>query len=165
MSRVVAKGLENRRHMIIRSLERHIFQKILERNEGRARRVPEPGLHAPSGSRWTSTPTSSARSSSCVTVATSAVRPRWRSSTSTRTSRCCAGPRSGSPTTECSSPQTPFSSPVSNPYGAPGGQQPPNAPPSGQPGNVGPSGQPRTEGGRPSGVKEETKRAPRGSKA
>lgn len=34
MSRVIAKGLENRRHMIMRSLEKHVFKAIIERNKG-----------------------------------------------------------------------------------------------------------------------------------
>lgn len=33
MSRVVAKGLESRRHMILRAIERGIFGKIMDRNE------------------------------------------------------------------------------------------------------------------------------------
>jgi hypothetical protein len=34
MSRVVAKGIESRRHMLVRSLERAIFRKIIAANEG-----------------------------------------------------------------------------------------------------------------------------------
>jgi hypothetical protein len=34
MSRVVAKGIENRRHMLVRTLERAIFAKVIERNQG-----------------------------------------------------------------------------------------------------------------------------------
>ncbi len=34
MSRVVSQGLENRRHMLVRSVERSIFRKIMDRNPG-----------------------------------------------------------------------------------------------------------------------------------
>ena len=34
MSRVIAKGLENRRHMILRTLEKRIFKAIMDRNAG-----------------------------------------------------------------------------------------------------------------------------------
>ena len=34
MSRVVARGLENRRHQLVRSLERFVFREIKERSEG-----------------------------------------------------------------------------------------------------------------------------------
>jgi len=68
--------------------------------------------------------------------------------------------------------QTPHSSPAANPCGAPGqavpGVTPPQLPPGGNQNvqsNLGPKGQPRTEGGRPPGVTEEKPRNPAGQGA
>ena len=169
MSRVVARGLESRRHMIVRSLQKHIFKLVLEKNEGVLDEMPTLAF-APKR----------------ITLDFSAdiingiLKLRDRGDISRETTleeldfdqdnEVLRRARERVLHDRVFESQTPFSSPGANPYAAPG-QQPPQLQPGGQPpapkpgGNVGPNGQPRTEGGRPSGVTEETPRATKGSKS
>lgn len=156
MSRVVARGLESRRHMIVRSLEKHIFQMILDKNEGVLDESP-----------------SLAFSPKRITLNFEAdvlgqiLKLRDRGDISRETMleeidydqdvEVRRRARERVDYDRVFESQTPHSSPLSNPYGTQPppqlpGQQPPNPQQPG--GNVGPKGQPRTEGGRPSGVTE-----------
>ncbi|NUS01933.1 MAG: hypothetical protein HOV97_05140 [Nonomuraea sp.] len=181
MSRVVATGLQNRRHMIVRTIEKEIFRAIMRKNEG----VPDfdefPSL---------------VFSPKKITLDVSAdilgqvLKLRDRGDISRETTleeldfdqdvEVLRRARERVDYDRVFESSTPFSSPSANPYGtpaappsrSPAGQGQPSGPdggipqqPSGaQPGsNVAPSGQPRTEGGRPSGVTETQPRNPRGS--
>jgi hypothetical protein len=153
MSRVISKGLENQRHMMLRSIEEHIFAKIMERNEGVLEEFPNLEF----------TPKRIALDFS-TDIVNSILKLRDRGDISRETTleeldfdQDLEVLRRGKervlydPIFES---QTPFSSPTQNPYGPAAGGQPP--PPPGD--NVGPNGQPRTEGGRPPGTKEDKPR-------
>lgn len=161
MSRVVSKGLENDRHMQLRTIESEVFAKVIERNEGVLEEFPNLEF----------TPKRISLEFSAEIV-TSILKLRDRGDISRETTleeldfdQDLEVLRRGKERVlydQIFESQTPFSSPQQNPYG--GGQ--PNIPPQQQPnfngnapaskGNVGPNGQPRTEGGRPPG-KTETK--------
>jgi hypothetical protein len=179
MARVVARGLEDRRHMLVRSMERHIFKEICDANEDDLDEFP--GL--------TFSPKRIALDYS-ADVINGILKLRDRGDISRETTleeldydqdvevlRRARERVVYDPVFESS---TPFSSPLANPYGVGGNNGAP--PPPGQPGgpatppqnipggqqpaatkpgsNVGPNGQPRTEGGRPPGV---TETKPRGT--
>lgn len=148
MSRVVAKGLENRRHMILRAIERDVFKLILDKNQGVIDEMP-----------------SLAFTPKRITLDVSAdiigqiLKLRDRGDISRETTleeldfdqdvEVLRRAQERVLYDKVFESSTPHSSPDANPYAA---TQPP-AP--GQPGgNVGPKGQPRTEGGRPAGVSE-----------
>jgi hypothetical protein len=163
MSRVVAKGLESRRHMIVRSLERHIFKLVLERNEGVLDERPQLEF---SPKRITL--------DFKADVMAQILKLRDRGDISRETTleeldydqerEVLRRARERAEYDQVFSSATPFASPTQQPYatgqpGQPPGQQP--GPP-GQP-NVGPNGQPRTEGGRPAGKTEDEPRAKKGT--
>lgn len=163
MSLVVSTGLESRRHMMIRTLEKKVFAVMLQRNPD----LEEfPGL-----SFMPKRITLDFQADIMAQV----LKLRDRGDISRETTleelnydQDTEVVRRGrervlyDPIFES---QTPHSSPASNPYGT-------NVPPQQQPNfqgnapapanNLGPSGQPRTEGGRPSGVKETQPRARKG---
>lgn len=161
MSRVVAKGLESRRHMLVRSLERHVFKLIVDRNAGVLDESPQLEF-APKR----------------ITLDFKAdimgqiLKLRDRGDISRETTleeldydqdrEVLRRAREKAEYDDVFSSATPFASPTLQPYqpGAPG--QP--GQPGGQP-NVGPNGQPRTEGGRPPAVTENQPRAPKGSQS
>jgi len=180
MARVVARGLEDRRHMLVRSMERHIFKEICDANEDDLDEFPA----------LTFSPKRIALDYS-ADVINGILKLRDRGDISRETTleeldydqdvevlRRARERVVYDPVFESS---TPFSSPLANPYGVqpPGGGTPPPGQPGGPPtpaqnipggqqpaatkpgSNVGPNGQPRTEGGRPKGVTETT---PRGGK-
>lgn len=165
MSQIVAKGLESRRHMILRSLEKHVFSAILERNEGVIDETPKLEF-APK--RIT------LDFNNDIMAGILKLRDRGDISRETTLEELdydqdVEALRRGrervkyDPTFQS---QTPHSSPTSNPYGAPGqavpGVTPPQLPPGGNQNvqnNLGPKGQPRTEGGRPNGAKDTKSRA------
>lgn len=159
MSRVVARGLESRRHMIVRSLEKHVFKMILEKNEGVLDEMPSL-LFTPKRITLDFN----------ADVIGQILKLRDRGDISRETmleeldfDQDTEVLRRGLERVlydRIFESQTPFSSPMANPYGpAQGGPAQP-----GQPGgNVGPNGQSRTEGGRPPAVQEERPRATKGS--
>lgn len=156
MSRVIAKGLENRRHMILRSLERHVFRQVMERN------ADVPGFDEFPSLSFTP---------KRITLDVSAdiiqqiLKLRDRGDISRETTleeldfdqdvEVLRRAEERVLYDRVFESQTPHSSPLANPYAA---QQPP-APAS----NVGPNGQPRTEGGRPPGLTEDEPRNPPGA--
>lgn len=160
MSRVIAKGLENRRHMILRSIEKNVFRQIMERNQG----VVD----------WNEMPSLSFTPKR-ITLDVSAdiiqqvLKLRDRGDISRETTleeldydqdvEVLRRAQERVLYDRVFESTTPHSSPMSNPYATPqpptpggGGAQNGDAP------NVGPNGQPRTEGGRPTGVKEDQPR-------
>jgi len=166
MSRVVAKGLESRRHMIVRSLERHVFDAILERNSGVLDESPQLEF-APKRITLDFK----------ADIMAQILKLRDRGDISRETTleeldydqdrEVLRRARERAEYDDVFSSATPFASPTQQPYqpGQPGAQ--PGQP--AQPGqqapkpNVGPAGQPRTEGGRPAGVSESNPRAKKGS--
>lgn len=175
MSRVIATGLQNRRHMLVRSLEKEIFKAIMKRNEGVRDFDEFPSLAF------------SPRKISLDfnnDVMNGILKLRDRGDISRETTleeidfdqdvEVLRRARERVDYDRVFESSTPHSSPAANPYGTgvglpgqppPSGAQPGGAPPGKvvdpqQPGgNVGPAGQPRTEGGRPSGVTEDKPRA------
>jgi len=164
MSQIVAKGLESRRHMILRSLEKEIFKAVMDKNE----ELDEfPALvFAPKRITLDFN----------QDIASAILKLRDRGDISRETTleeldydqdaEVLRRGRERALYDDVFQSQTPHSSPTTNPYGAPGqatpGVTPPQLPPGGNQNvqnNLGPKGQPRTEGGRPSGVKETKKRA------
>lgn len=166
MSRVVASGLQNRRHMIGRSLESKIFRKVMERNEDVKDFDEFPSLAF------------SPRKISLdlkAEVLQQVLKLRDRGDISRETTleefdhdqdlEVLRRARERVTYDRVFESSTPHSSPMANPYAPqpPGqlGHQPP-----GQPGgNVGPNGQPRTEGGRPPGQAEDEPRQTKGQGA
>ena len=148
MSQIVSKGLESRRHMIVRSLEKHIFKAILERNAGVLDEFPHLEF-APK--RIT------LDFNQDVVSAVLKLRDRGDISRETaleeldydQDTEVLRRGREKGLYDQVFQSQTPHSSPVTNPYGVPT-----NLPPN----NLGPSGQPRTEGGRPVGARDEEPR-------
>jgi hypothetical protein len=170
MSRVVAQGLMNRRHMIVRSIEKAVFKRIMERNDGVRDFDEFPSL---------------VFSPKKITLDLQAdilnqvLKLRDRGDISRETTleeldfdqdvEVLRRARERVDYDRVFESQTPHSSPQANPYGAqPGGLNPqfqaPGQPPKAG-SNVGPNGQPRTEGGRPGGVTESEPRATKGSGA
>ena len=155
MSRVVAKNLENLRHMVVRTLEAKVFRKILDKNEGILDEMPA----------LTFTPKRITLDFNSDIIG-QILKLRDRGDISRETTleeidfdqdvEVRRRARERVIYDRVFESQTPFSSPTTNPYGV---SQPPP-----QGGNVGPNGQPRTEGGRPGGVPEGQPRAPRGGK-
>jgi len=156
MSRVIAKGMENRRHMLLRTLERQIFKQILDRN----RDVPDfderPSLQF--------TPKRITLDVS-ADIIQQVLKLRDRGDISRETTleeldydqdvEVLRRAQERVLYDRVFESTTPHSSPQSNPYGT----QPPALPaPGGPGGNVGPNGQPRTEGGRPAGQTEDKPR-------
>lgn len=169
MSRVVARGLESRRHMIVRSLQKHVFKMVLEQNEGVLDEMPTLAFAPKRISLDFS-----------ADIINGILKLRDRGDISRETTleeldfdqdnEVLRRARERVLHDRVFESQTPFSSPTANPYAAPGHQPPqlqPGAPqppaPAGT--NVGPNGQPRTEGGRPSGVTEDKPRATKGSQS
>lgn len=151
MSMVVSKGLESRRHMILRDLERAVFSKILEKNEKLTER---PHLEF-SPKRITLDFNQD--------VINGVLKLRDRGDISRETTleeldydqdrEVLRRGRERVLYDRIFESGTPFSSPAVNPYGTQPGQLPPGQPPA-PGGNLGPKGQPRTEGGRPPGTAE-----------
>lgn len=149
-ARVVARGLENRRHMLVRSFERHVFREALERNKG-SRLEEHPSLGF--------SPKRIALDYTHEIIA-QILKLRDRGDISRETMleeldydqdvEVLRRARERLETDPVFQSQTPHSSPTANPYQGNPAQQQQN--------NIGPNGQPRTEGGRPSGVTEEEPR-------
>jgi hypothetical protein len=162
MSRVIAKGLESRRHMILRSLEKHVFREILRRNEGT-------DLEEFPSLAFTPKRISLDFNSDIIGQI---LKLRDRGDISRETTleeldfdqdvEVVRRANERVVYDRVFESQTPFSSPTQNPYGVsqPPPGQPPGTPPGAPANNIGPNGQPRTEGGRPSGAKDEEKRQP-----
>lgn len=165
MSQIVAKGLESRRHMILRSLEKHIFKVIMDKNEGVLDEFPALAF-APKRITLDFN----------QDIMNGILKLRDRGDISRETTleeldydQDTEALRRGRERVlydDTFQSQTPHSSPTTNPYGAPGqatpGVTPPQLPAGGNQNvqnNLGPKGQPRTEGGRPSGVTETKPRA------
>ena len=144
MSRIVARGLEGRRHMLVRAFERHIFKTVMEKNEGTITESPS----------MTFTPKRIALDYSAEVI-TQILKLRDRGDISRETTleeldydqdiEVLRRQRERIGYDPVFQSQTPHSSPTSNPY-------------SSNENNLGPNGQPRTEGGRPVGVVEEEPR-------
>lgn len=159
MSNIVSKGLESRRHMIVRSLEENIFQLVMDRNEALLDEFP----HLSFSPRRISLDFS-------ADIMNSILKLRDRGDISRETTleeldydqdtEVLRRGREKAKYDDTFQSGTPFSSPTTNPYG----QQQPGQP--GQPAqepakpgsNVGPNGQPRTEGGRPAGATDKKTR-------
>jgi len=164
MSRVIAKGLENRRHMIVRALERHIFRAVLERN------ADVPGFEEMPSLSFTPKRISLDFSADIIQQI---LKLRDRGDISRETTleeldfdqdiEVLRRAEERVVYDRVFESTTPHASPIQNPYAA---QPPPGQPPPAQPGtNVGPNGQPRTEGGRPPGQTEDQPRNPQGAGA
>ena len=140
VSRVVARGLESRRHMLVRSMERHIFQSVMVENDGMISEFPSLEFSP----RRISLDFS-------AEIISGVLKLRDRGDISRETTleeldydQDVEVLRRARETVRFDSvfnSQTPYSAPGTTPYGA-------NS-------NVGPNGQSRTEGGRPPGVTEE----------
>jgi hypothetical protein len=157
MSQIVSRGLQTRRHMILRSIEAEVFQMIMDRNDGVLDEFPS--------LEFTPKRISLEFQKDLIL---SILKLRDRGDISRETSleelefdqdievlRRAREKANGYDDTFQSG--TPFSSPAMNPFAAGqphGAQPPPPPPPGGAGGNLGPNGQPRTEGGRPGGVPE-----------
>lgn len=156
MSRIIAKGLESRRHMIVRSLERQLFQKILDRNEGVLDEFP-----------------SLAFTPKRITLDFKAdviqqilkIRDRGDMSRETlleemdydQDVEVLRRARESALYDDVFNSGVPHSSPESNPFQVQHDRLQQVQQPGG---NVGPNGQPKTEGGRPAGVTEDQPRKP-----
>lgn len=162
MSRVIAKGLESRRHMINRTLERRIFKMVMDRNEGVLDEFPSVAF----------TPKRITLDFKTDVIA-QMLKLRDRGDISRETTleevdmdqdvEVLRRARERVVYDRVFESATPHSSPNANPYGV---SQPPTPPgqPGGAPSNVGPSGQPRTEGGRPAGATDKKARTPKAEK-
>jgi hypothetical protein len=160
MSRVVSKGMESRRHMIVRSLERHVFQMILDRNESVLDEAPSLEF----------TPKRITLDFNADVIG-QILKVRDRGDISRETmleeldydqdAEVLRRARERAMYDDVFNSATPHASPTQQPFqpGQPGQQQPAGKQPAS---NVGPNGQPRTEGGRPGGV---TETQPRQAKA
>lgn len=169
MSQIVANGLMSRRHMILRSLEKHIFEQVMEKNEGTLEEFPSLVF---SPKRIT------LDFNNDIVAAVLKLRDRGDISRETALEELdydqdvevLRRGRERGLYDDVFQSQTPHSSPTANPYGAPGqatpGVTPPQLPPGGNQNvqnNLGPKGQPRTEGGRPTGAKDTQPRKPASS--
>jgi len=156
MSRVVAQGLESRRHMIMRSIEKNIFRQVLDRNEDVIDEFPNLAF---TPKRIT------LEFNNDIMNGILKLRDRGDISRETtleeldfdQDTEVLRRGRERVLYDRVFESTTPHSSPTSNPYGAPG-QLPPGGNQNVQ-GNVGPAGQPRTEGGRPPGAQDKKPRA------
>lgn len=174
MSRVVSRGLESRRAMVVRSLEKRIFKKILEANSDVL--DEDPSLEF--------TPKRISLDFNADVIA-NILKLRDRGDLSRETMleevdfdqeiEVRRRAREGALYDDVFNSQVPHGSPATNPFGAFGALAPPppgapGSPHAGLPGgyagggsgsgsNVGPSGQPRTEGGRPRGATDTKPRA------
>ena len=156
MSRIVARGLENRRHMLMRSLEAHVFKAIMERNEGVLKAYPS----------LTFTPRRITLNID-QDIVQAMLKLRDRGDISRETSleeldfdqniEVRRRAREKMDYDEVFQSQTPYGSPETNPYGAEDPTQPPGAQPKKPVAGSSP------EGGRPAGVTETRKRQPKGS--
>lgn len=156
MSRVVSQGLESRRHMLVRSLERFVFREVMRRNEGVL--DEEPSL-AFSPKRITL--------DFNADIVNAILKLRDRGDVSRETTldefdydqdvEVVRRSREKTWYDEVFASATPFSSPAANPYGQPTGGAPGQTPPP-------PSGA-APEGGRPTGATDTQPRAARGSGA
>ena len=163
MSRVIARGMESRRHMVLRTLEAKMFDLIVEANED----LDEtPSLEF--------TPRRISLDFNADIIG-QILKLRDRGDISRETTleeidfdqdvEVLRRSQEKIRYDEVFSSATPHSSPQNNPYSA-GQTPPPPTPPPGTPGsNLGPDGQPRTEGGRPRGVPEDEPRARKGADA
>lgn len=168
MSRVIAKGMESRRHMVVRTLEAKVFTKVMERNEGVLDEFPSLAF----------TPKRIALDFNAEIV-TQILKLRDRGDISRETSleeldydqdvEVLRRARERAQYDRVFESQTPYGSPATNPYGtpAPPQMQPggPGTPGSGMGANGLPAGgKAPKEGGRPAGVKEEEPRKPAAKK-
>lgn len=145
MGRIVARGLESRRHMLVRTMESAIFRAILDENDDSSLLSESPSLEF--SPRRISLDFS-------AEVISGVLKLRDRGDLSRETTleeldydqdiEVLRRAREKVRYDDVFMSQTPFSSPDANPYA--GG------------GNLGPNGQPRTEGGRPPGVHEDEPR-------
>jgi len=180
-SRIVARGLESRRHMLVRSFEKNIFTAVLDRNEGTLEESPA----------LTFAPKRISVDTSADIIA-QILKLRDRGDISRETTleeldydqdvEVLRRARERLDYDPVFQSQTPHASPTSNPYAGAAGVVPSPMPGQVVPGqpvvpgaapaakgaakvvakapiaapvnNLGPKGQPRTEGGRPSGVVE-----------
>lgn len=143
VSRVVARGLESRRHMLVRAMERRIFTEIMAQNDGMITEFPSLEFSPRRISLDFSTE-----------IINGVLKLRDRGDISRETTleeldydqdvEVLRRARETVRYDTVFQSQTPYSSPGTTPYGA-------NS-------NIGPNGQPRTEGGRPPGVTEEEPR-------
>ena len=155
MSRVVARGLESRRHMLVRSLERHLFQIILDRN---------PGVIDETPSLVFSPKRVALDFKADVIQQILKLRDRGDLSRATMLEELdydqdvevLRRARERVAYDDTFQSAVPHSSPQDNPFGAQNPGQ--------QPGTLGPKGQPK-EGGRPAGVTEAEPRARKGTKS
>jgi hypothetical protein len=171
MSQIVSRGLESRRHMIMREIERSIFQLVMDRNEGVLDEFPS----------LVFSPRRIALDFN-ADIMNGILKLRDRGDISRETTleevdfdqdtEVLRRGREKAQYDDTFSSGTPFSSPAVNPYAADGQQQPPVPGQPGAPGqppvpakkaaapktNVGPNGQPRTEGGRPQGARDKQPR-------
>lgn len=166
MSTVVAKGLESRRHMIVRSLERFLFRLIVDRNQSVLDEYPT----------LVFTPKRITLDFSSDVIA-QVLKLRDRGDISRETTlqeldydqdtEVIRRAKERVVYDEVFDSTTPFTSPVQNPYGptaspnTEGGNTPTAQAPAATAApasNVGPNGQPRTEGGRPAGAADVTPR-------
>ena len=167
MGLLVSKGLQSRRHMILRSIEENVFQLVMDRNEGVLDEFPTLEF---------SPKRISLDFQKDLVAAIMKLRDRGDISRETSLEELdydqdvevLRRAREKSQYDDTFNSGTPFASPLTQPF-APQqpGQPPPHpaaVPPAPAPGgNVGPNGQPRTEGGRPSGVVEKRARKTPGS--
>ena len=164
MSRVVAKGLESRRHMIIRSIEKHVFKVVVDKNPDVLDEMPSLAF-APKRI--------SLDFSADIINGVLKLRDRGDISRATTLEELDYDQdvevlRRGEERVlydHIFESGVPHSSPGMNPFEA-NAANPPALPPGGnqqvrtpvKP-NVGPAGQPRTEGGRPKGATDKKPRA------
>lgn len=154
MSRVVSQGLESRRHMLIRSLERYVFAEVMRRNQGV---IDEDPNLAFSPKRITL--------DFNADIVGAILKLRDRGDVSRETTldefdydqdvEVVRRSREKTFYDDVFSSSTPYSSPAANPYGQPTGGPPGASPPP-------PSGS-APEGGRPPGATDTQPRQPRGS--
>jgi len=153
MSRVVSQGLENRRHLLVRALERWVFREILKRNEGVLEEFPS----------LTFAPKRITLDFS-ADIMNAILKLRDRGDVSRETTldefdydqdvEVVRRAREQTMYDEVFKSGTPFGSPQTNPYGTnpDGSPKPPGQAPD----------QPAPEGGRPPGVQESGPRVPKG---
>lgn len=156
MSQIVATGLMGRRHMITRALEEHVFELVMERNDGLLDEFP----------RLEFSPKRISLDFN-QDILNGILKLRDRGDISRETTleeldydqdtEVLRRGREKAEYDETFQSGVPHGSPTANPFQP--GQPPPAQPPPGQPGsNVGPAGQPRTEGGRPAGATDKKPR-------
>lgn len=168
---LISKGLQTRRHMILRALEANIFQMVMDRNEGVLDEFPSlefsPKRISLDFQKDLMQAILKLRDRGDISRETSLEELDYDQDIEVlrRAREKSAG------YDETFQSQTPYSSPMTNPFGAPVLPEGMGAPPTQptplppppvpakkaakkaakKPGNLGPNGQPRTEGGRPTG--------------